>query len=445
MRKKQVLALVVTVSVIAFGTTACESLTGIAGGQSQDTTEDTAQDAGSLAEADAQDVVEEEKPEEQPVEEEIVVEEAVVINNNEITPVQNEDTVSVYGLIGSWTGGGQNVDENDGPDQDEDNDYLYTGAIVDIGGDIETYTNEGLYEGDVTAQDATNVEITDTEAGHNGIILVDAGNYEITHATITMETEADGTTTCDFSGQGSALLVSGDTYARITDALVSCKGVATMPVFTDNGATTLINDSTLISEGGTLYGDYMNSPEQATMVAPPWILGIMGTSRASNLMGDDSTMHFVDSTAYAGAWAVLSTDSGSNMYLNICNSTLELLNSNESSAAPLQEPVNSNGGSSQIYETVDNPYTKTYGSGYGTYVIGDAVETFAGSTLNVGTYASVFTGGSATYMGIEEGQSYTLPSAKGDTDYEYTAETSQKHSDKLRHVRVYDPSERERD
>ena len=31
------------------------------------------------------------------------------------------------------------------------------------------------------------------------------------------------------------------------------------------------------------------------MVAPPWILGIMGTSRATNLMGTDSSTTVIDS------------------------------------------------------------------------------------------------------------------------------------------------------
>ncbi len=348
--------------------------------------------------------------------------EAPVINNGEITAVENGDWISLFGLIGSWTGGGVNVDDDGEPILDEDNDYLYTAAIVDIDGDVETYSNEGLLEsGDVTDSSAENVIIDDSEAGHNGIILRDAGNYDIDFADIKLLTDADGNTTCDFSGQGSGIVVSGDTYATIKDTTIHTAGVATMPIFIDDGATALLDNCTLSSDGGTLYGDYMNSPDQATMAAPPWILGIMGTSRCSNLMGDDSTMHIVDSNTSSGAWAVLSTDSGSNMFLNIFNTSLTLMNTNESTAAPLQESTNSSGDDSQIYETLDNPYTTNYGSGYGTYVIGDAVETFAGAEINVGTYASIFTGGSAIYAGIEEGETYTLYSATGETDYEYTA------------------------
>ena len=324
---------------------------------------------------------------------------ALTVDELEIT--ETEDGLYTFeGQIGSFGSGGTT---------DDDNDYLYVATIIVAGDDV--YTNLT----NVTADSAVDVEITDSVSGHNGIIIIDAGEYTISNATITMLTDADGTDTCDFSGKGSAIAVYGDSNVTIEDSYIETSGVATMPVFCDTGATVTIKNTTLISRGGTLYSGYMNSPDQALMVAPPWILGIMGTSRTTNLMGDDSTMNVIDSDTYSGAWAVLSTDSGSNMYLNIYNTTLTLLNADESAAAPLQEE----GG--EISETLDNPYTTNYGSGYGTYVIGDAVETFAGATLNVGTYGSIFTGGSATYTSLTAGETYTLYSATGETDITYTA------------------------
>jgi hypothetical protein len=159
----------------------------------------------------------------------------------------------------------------------------------------------------------------------------------------------------------------------------------------------------------------MNTPDQALMVAPPWILGIMGTSRCTNMMGDNTTTNVIDSETSAGAWAVLSTDAGTDMALNIFNTSLTLNNAYESAAAPLQ----AEGG--EISETLDNPYTVNYGSGYGTYAIGNTVETFAGATINVGTYATIFTGGSATYTALEAGETYELTNAAGETTATNTA------------------------
>ena len=103
------------------------------------------------------------------------------------------------------------------------------------------------------------------------------------------------------------------------------------------------------------------------------------------------------------------------MALNVYNTTLTLNNADESAASPLQ----AEGG--EISQTLDNPYTVNYGSGYGTYAIGDAVETFAGATINVGTYATILTGGSATYTALEAGETYELTNAAGETTATYTA------------------------
>ena len=262
---------------------------------------------------------------------------------------------------------------------------------------------------------AENIVINDSDSGHNGILVYNT-NYTVTGTEITMLTEADGTDTCDFSGKGTAIAAFGsDANVTVTDSTIHTSGVATMPIFADDGATVTIRSSVLQSDGGTLSAGYLNTPSQTLMVAPPWILGIMGTSRCSNMMGTNTTTNVIDSETSAGAWAVLSTDAGNNMALNIYNSSLTLNNADESAAAALQAE------DGQISETLDNPYTVNYGSGYGTYVIGDASETFAGALVNVGTYATIFTGGSAVYTNLKAGQTYELKNSAGETTATYEA------------------------
>ena len=74
-----------------------------------------------------------------------------------------------------------------------------------------------------------------------------------------------------------------------------------MPIFADEGATVTIKSSVLQSDGGTLNSDYLNTPTQTLMLAPPWILGIMGNARCSNMMGRDTTTNVIDSETSAGA------------------------------------------------------------------------------------------------------------------------------------------------
>ena len=314
------------------------------------------------------------------------------------------DAEKPEGVIGSWSSGGSE-------------DYEYDAAlyVTGEGVDEEKSATDRISSGEYDASGADRIVIEDGQSGDNGILVVDA-DYAISNANISLLTDADGSDTCDFSGRGSAIAVYGsEANVTIEDSTIHTSGVATMPVFADDGATVTIQNSTLQSDGGTLSADYMNTPDQALMVAPPWILGIMGTSRCTNMMGDNTTTNVIDSESSAGAWAVLSTDAGTDMALNVYNTTLTLNNADESAAAPLQ----AEGG--EIGETLDNPYTVNYGSGYGTYAIGNAVETFAGATINVGTYATIFTGGSATYTALQAGETYALTNATGETTATYTA------------------------
>ncbi len=315
-----------------------------------------------------------------------------------------DNAAKAEGVIGSWSSGGSE-------------DYEYDAALYVTGEGIdeEKSSTDRIVSGEYDASGADGIVIEDTQSGNNGILVLNA-DYAISNANISLLTDADGSDTCDFSGRGSAIAAYGsEANVTVEDSTILTSGVATMPVFADDGATVTIRNSALQSDGGTLSADYMNTPDQALMVAPPWILGIMGTSRCTNMMGDNTTTNVIDSETSAGAWAVLSTDAGSDMSLNIYNTTLTLNNAYESAAAPLQ----AEGG--EISETLDNPYTVNYGSGYGTYAIGNTVETFAGATINVGTYATIFTGGSATYTALEAGETYELTNAAGETTATYTA------------------------
>ena len=317
----------------------------------------------------------------------------------------------VEGQLGSWSMGGTDADSIEG------DDYAYDAALYVTADGVseEKSATDRITFGSYDAQSASGIVISDSESGHNGILVYNT-DYTISNAEITMLTDADGSDTCDFSGKGTAVAAFGsDANVTIADSTIHTAGVATMPIFADDGATVTIRSSVLQSDGGTLNSDYLNTPTQTLMVAPPWILGIMGNARCSNMMGRDTTTNVIDSETSAGAWAVLSTDAGDDMYLNVYNSSLTLNNADESAAAALQ----ADGG--QISETLDNPYTVNYGSGYGTYVIGRAVETFAGSDINVGTYATIFTGGSATYTALEAGQTYELKNHAGETTAVYEA------------------------
>jgi hypothetical protein len=136
------------------------------------------------------------------------------------------------------------------------------------------------------------------------------------------------------------------------------------------------------------YDGYVNSADQSIMISPPWVLGIQGGARLANMLGENSTLTVIDSKVISGAWGVLSTDAGSNFMMNVVNSKVEIL------------PESKGGMSSGKF-----PYSRKYGSGYGSYIIGDAQQYFYGTHIRGTTYASILTGGdgyfSASWGDIE--------------------------------------------
>ena len=294
-----------------------------------------------------------------------------------------------------------------------DDDYAYhTALFVNETGVVdEKSVTEAIQGGSYDGTKAEGLTIEGTDPSFNGIVVAGGIDYTISKATIRFDTDGDGLQSCDFSGKGTAITSFGEgTKLTVEDSDVSVSGVANMTLFADSGSTMTVRNSKLHSDGGTLHDGYKNSPSQNTMVAPPWILGIMGSSRCTNLEGNNTTMNVIDSETSAAKWAVLSTDSGSNMKLNVVNTTMDLTGNDKIMQAD---------GTYKDENGDPNPFTKR--SGYGTYVIGSADEQFLGVTMNVGTYGSIFTGGTGTYTNLEAGKTYELIDANGEVSESYEA------------------------
>jgi hypothetical protein len=212
---------------------------------------------------------------------------------------------------------------------------------------------------------------------------------KINDATINLLGKSDGNgTVCDFSAWGSGISVFDDAKVYINKADIHTTGVARCAVEGDDGSDTYITNSSLRVDGGTTYSGYENTANTEVMVEPPWVLGITGNARCTNLLGTASTMTVRNTDAYAAKWGVLSTDGCSNVVLNTINSTVNM-------------------------DTSGNNLTQD--SGYGTYAIGNAVENFYGTTFNVATYGTICANGTNTL---------NYASSKGDIKtYKYNTTT----------------------
>ena len=228
-------------------------------------------------------------------------------------------------------------------------------------------------------------EIIDDVSWHNGAVYFGSGSYTIDGATILMDTDADGSDTNDFSGLGAAVLATGKgVVLEVRDSDIETTGVAKLALFTDGGAVSVVKNSRLVSNSGTVYEGYMSTADQAMMINPPWVLGLGGpkcNARTTNVMGDYSVAAYIDSEFVAGGWGALSTDSGTNMNMLVINSTVDVED-----------------------------------SGYGAYTIGDTTEDYYGVTENVSTYANIMTGGVATYQAYVGGTDIQLVQFGGETN-----------------------------
>ena len=213
--------------------------------------------------------------------------------------------------------------------------------------------------GRVTSHDATCVSITSTGECFDGV-FVNGGSYALDRPSIRLT----GNGRCDFVGYGAALVANNPGTRLVVDgATVRNHGAVRTAAISDNGATLVVKNSTLSVANGVLPSDYVPTVNLDTMESAPWMLAIDGNCRATNLLGNNSVAAYVNSSISSQSWGVLSTDSGSDCTLVAVNSAV------------------ANSGD----------------SGYGTYVIGNATEYLLGTQFDVGSYATIFTGGTASY------------------------------------------------
>ncbi|MEV7390753.1 MULTISPECIES: hypothetical protein [unclassified Streptomyces] len=211
--------------------------------------------------------------------------------------------------------------------------------------------------GKVTDAAARNVSITSTGECFNGV-YVESGSYTLQGTAISLT----GNGRSDFAGYGAAVVGDGSSTKLVVDgARVSNKGVVRTTVIANNGANVLVKDSFLRARNGVLPSDYQATVETPYMESVPWMLGLDGNVRATNLIGKGSIATYLNSTVFSETWGALSVEGGSGLKLT---------------------SINSHVGNTGDY-------------GYGTYAIGDATVRVLGSRFDVGSYATIIAGPAA--------------------------------------------------
>lgn len=233
---------------------------------------------------------------------------------------------------------------------------------VYVGGSgvVPAYSVTSAVRGRVAKHSASSVSIASTGACFDGVYVND-GTFELSDARI----DLDGPGRCDFIGYGAAAIATGTGGRLVLDGVsIRNRGVVRTGVISDDGATVVVKNSYIECLSGPLPSGYEDTIDLEYMEDCPWMLGIKGDVRATNLLGNNSIAAYVNSTVIAQDWGVLSTDSGSDCTMVGVNTDV---------------------------------YTTGATGGYGSYLIGNATEHFLGMHYDVGTYACINTGGTAYY------------------------------------------------
>ncbi len=238
-------------------------------------------------------------------------------------------------------------------------EYFRTALYVDNGSVVpEKSVKAERVGGTVTNTAAKDVSITSNQQKFNGIIVTGTSNYTIENAKIAL----NGNGANDFDGFGAGVMSSGQANVTIDHAQISSKGVARGAIFVGGHSTMHVNNSLIEVSDGILPAGYKFTLEVGKMLEVPWMLGISGNARAT-LVVENGTAYYDHDHIVAEGWGALSTDGVKKTRLYAKDSVIE-----------------------------------TIKSGYGSYSLGDSLNSFDHCTFNVADMALIMAnGGSGTF------------------------------------------------
>lgn len=237
------------------------------------------------------------------------------------------------------------------------NHVLRTGVYVNDGAVVAAKSVSAIVQGGTVSNTAArDVSIRSLEDKFNGFIIEGDSTYAIQRPNIRLVGNGGN----DFVGFGAAIKSSGTAKVTVQGAKIYTKGAVRTAVFAGGESTMTVKDSSIEAHNGTLPSDYTFTVATGKMMEVPWMLGLTGNNRATNLVGS-ATANYLNSTIRSQAWGALSTDDTTKVRLNVLNSTVQVVE-----------------------------------SGYGSYSIGDSINTFSATHFNVPDMALIMANGSAS-------------------------------------------------
>ncbi len=205
--------------------------------------------------------------------------------------------------------------------------------------------------GKVTDTSAKNIKITSNEGNFNGIIVTGDSKSSYTIASPVINLNGNGGN--DATGQGMGILVSGKADVTVENARIVNNGDNRSAVLVRGNGTIHVNNSDIETNNGTVSKSASSSVGSGVMSFGPWLLGIQGKVRATNVI-ESGTAYYNNTRIKSQAWGALSTDGPVNVRLYATKCTIDV-----------EE------------------------SGYGAYSIGDSLVQFSDCKINIPDYAMI--------------------------------------------------------
>lgn len=250
--------------------------------------------------------------------------------------------------------------------------------------------------GSVTSEATTGVEVISNGPEFNGV-YVSGGTYTVSDSTFNFVGDGGN----DFAGFGAAIMATGEnTRLIVENTSVTTEGVVRSTLIPANGANVIVKNSSLAANEGVLPEDYVPNTTLGRMKSVPWMLGLSGNNRATNMLGANTQETFINSSVSAEGWGILSVDDCSAVKLTGINSK----------------------------------FFTTGIAGYGAYGIGNAIDRFYGCDFDVATYAAIMTGGGS--ITFDDSTPENIAALNEELDLQLTAEEMAAIESKGNHIKT---------
>lgn len=200
---------------------------------------------------------------------------------------------------------------------------FHAGIVVKDGKYLPEYSIPAAVQGGyIKDGEAGGMYINTRDWDFNGFYITGEGDYVIND--LTMNMVGDGTD--DFCGRGAGIAVSGKVKLEVNNAEIHTFGISRGAAFVGEDSEVTFNDCFFTMDSGTYTQKELDDRLVGVdfrMMEPPWVMGITGHGRTTNLAGM-ATANYNRCHVVSNSWGVLSVDGGCVTRMNVKDSVLEL-------------------------------------------------------------------------------------------------------------------------